>query len=165
MWQSIQYNLNLLKINLVLYLFESYVQYLERVASIRVVTCYVLKHKSEARCLAFLNCENAYSTVLLIFMKISLSFAFWSWVNISIREKLCLAHIWGFGYSGNEGEACSHILFVCWCKILLMVYWWWPCSESMQHTCWASWFQFVSCSWMSGDIILLNYCEHIVLSF
>lgn len=33
-------------------------------------------------------------------------------------------------------------------------------SESMQHTCWPSWFQFISSSWMSGDIYFLTIVNH-----
>jgi hypothetical protein len=57
----------------------------------------------------------------------------------------------------------SHILLVCCCKLCCWFYWVGSYSESMQHTCWASWFQFISSSWMSGDIILLNYGELILL--
>lgn len=57
----------------------------------------------------------------IIFVKISLPLALWTWINIRLWEKLCLAYIWGFGYSGNEGEVLSCILIIWWCEIVLLV--------------------------------------------
>lgn len=116
-------------------------------------------------CFAFWNAENVHTTCLLLlfffffFLKISLSLAFWTWINICLREKLCLAYIWRFGYSGNEGEVCSCILLVCWCKIVLLFYWW--CLFFRKHAAYLLAIM-ISVHFEQLDVrwyLLLNYCE------
>ena len=112
-------------------------------------------------CFAFWNAENVHTTCLLFF--------FWRYhyrllsgpESASVFEKNSAWHI-SEDLDIQAMKVKSVAVFCLFADVKLCC-----CftdgvssSESMQHTCWPSWFQFISSSWMSGDIYFLTIVNH-----